>query len=397
MNISFLNLFRKKEESALVSQDKIVLRMNRLLASEQKPPLRDLMRLLEVYFGESVISIVYGTDRVILATTGSRDDISDIENVAYRIKDTENKEYYLRSEVNGLYFRKGIHCLRIFPFSPVVNEPCFLMVEQESVTRGDVNIDRVVDFLSIAVRLRVLTEDRNDGKRVREGELLSRDEFLERLRVTDSDEESFIGVFHFSNMRTLNEKLGNKSVDAVINGISSMLKKAFPESVCQISTTKFAVVIGGEMYSAVCALQDVLDEISDSFSKAKVKCVATKVCEDIYKVMYICEKASENVSGDAVVVIRECETDFDSDNMEETTYYQAEDMEEVEDISFKEVKTEPVEMEEARKEYQEKKKREAEAQKTSAAGSQKHKSAMGDNIYTYENVCFDYNGKWEEG
>lgn len=394
--LSFLDFFnRRKEETAPISQDKLVLRMNRLLASEDRVPLRELLQVMEVCFDNAVLSVVYGNERSILATTGSRDEVVDIENVAYRIKDTENKEYYLRSEVNGLYFRKGMHCIRVFPFSRVVNVPCFLLVEQESVTKGDMNIDRAIDFLSIAVRLLVLTKSGNEKKR-KGGELLSRDTFLECLRTADSECERYLGVFHFANMREMNVKVGMNGVDDIINGISSTLQKEFPDAVCRISTSKFAVILSGEMYYAVCAFQDVLDAITDVFPKANIKCVTTVVEEDIYRIMYLCEKVSETTKGDAVVVIREGNADFEEeslkeDSMEETVYYQTDAEEVVEDIAYHEIEPGKEQMVEFQKEY-EKKKKEKEAVNTSEKVSG---SEMASNIYDYDNY-FDYSNSFAE-
>ncbi len=353
-NLSFLSWFGKqKEETPAISQDKVVLRMNRLLASESEVPLRELLQVVAVCFGECTLSIVYGKERSVLATTGSRDELGDIENVAYRVKDTESKEYYLRNEVNGLYFRKGMNCIRIFPFGQVVNESCFLMVEQESHMKGAMNIDRVIDFLSIAVRLMVLTKDRKN-QHEKGQEILSRDEFMDCLRAADNkrdEKEMYIGMFYFANIQQLNAKEGVNGVEDAINGIASILSKAFPKAVCRISSTKFAVVICGEMYYVVCSLQDRLDEIAEAFPKANVKCVVTKVLEDIYRVMYLCEKASENISKDAVVVLREIEEELE-DDVEETTFYQADEPEVViDDASFREVEIDEDELEKAKEEF----------------------------------------------
>lgn len=372
-----------------VTQDKVVLRMNRLLASEEEIPLKELLRLLDVYFEDGVVSIVYGEERDILATTGSRDEVVDIENVAFRIKDTENKEYYLRSEVNGLYFRKGYHCIRVFPFSQVVNEPCFLLVEQKTVIGSDINMDRVIDFLSIAVRLHILTRDKV-GKRKSGDVLLERDDFLGCLRREDVSENGFLGVFHIANMQELNKKVGNNGVDTIINDISSIMERVFPEAVCRISTTKYAVVVCGEMYQAVCMLQDVLDDISSSYPKVKVKCVTTKVCEDIYRTMYVCERASENVGGDAVVVIREGGEEFVDGRMEQTAYYNADDVEEYEDVSYQEVETEPVELENARKEYNAKKEREEAERKNKTARPGNASDGFGDNVFPFGGNVYSY-------
>ena len=142
----------KREES--ISQEKMIVRISRILAGEEEPPLGELLEMCEEFFGESVLSIILSEERTVLASTETTEKLREVQGVAIRVKDARRKEHYLRNEQNGLYFRKGVGCICIYPLNAVTNIPCFLMVEEKSMKLPP--FDRMVDILSIAVRLNLL-------------------------------------------------------------------------------------------------------------------------------------------------------------------------------------------------------------------------------------------------
>jgi len=182
---NIFGFFKKKEEP--MSQEKLIVRMSRILAGEEEPPLGELLRMCEEFFGDSVLSIILSEERTVLASTENTEKLRDVQGVALRIKDAARKEYYLRNEKNGLFFRKGVDCICVYPLNAVTNIPCFLMVEQRRCKVP--SFDRMVDMLSIAVRLNLLIGGCLDNQTDKQTGLGNRDQLVEFLSTYDYGKE----------------------------------------------------------------------------------------------------------------------------------------------------------------------------------------------------------------
>lgn len=89
--------------------------------------------------------------------------------------------------------------------------------------------------------------------------------------------------------------------------MADCLKKVFGMGCYRLADTKLGVLLKGPVFEAAGDLQGCLDTFAESYPLIKVGAVMSPVCDEVYRIMYLCEKACESCAVDMVLVIRNAE------------------------------------------------------------------------------------------
>lgn len=303
---------RKRFRDYITQKDNhsVLCSMIKVLTEGNKKTLRELLFLLLSCFGEAELSVVSSNTRCVVATT--REDEKCAEDVALRVKDPQKRFYYFREEENGMFFVKGIGCIRIYPLSSMGGEECFLMVEQKE--NMDNSSERMLDIVSIATRIHLQEVSRQDllKKDILTG-LGNRDSLQEVLTGFTPEEcrDVYIGIYSICNLQELVITEGMVSVDSTIRHVADVIDEYFHGQTYRVGDYKFCVWQKGGTYEIVSTMQTCLDKLFENLPKVEFCCVATPSISGYYKAMYLCEKASDVEKGDTVLLIREKDVVFD--------------------------------------------------------------------------------------
>lgn len=298
------NSLNKKE----VSQT--ILAMIKVLTEGTQGTLRELLFMCAPYFRDGELSVLKSDSRTIIATTHEAVYYSRVENVALYVKDVKKKEYYLKEEDNGMFFSKGVGCIRIVPLKTMGGAECFLMVEQDK--NGDMSTERMLDMISIATRIHLQEMNSLNAMKVdRFTGLGNRDAFVDFIKEVDISRECYIGFFAVRNMHGIVEREGMTKVECLVGKLAAVLEDKCKDNVFRVRDGGFCVVRYGPLYSVISLFQDCVDRLVSGEEPASISCVALRWMDEPYRLLYLLEKASDENSSDAVVYIREKEAYFD--------------------------------------------------------------------------------------
>lgn len=281
----------------------IVFSMVRILAQKEGDAVSELLGMICPYFGEeSVLSVVESSYRDIISTTESQGATEALKKTAASIKDVENRRHYFREEKNGIFFRIPHNCVRIIPFREMGERTCFLMVEQaKSIEPG---LDRCIEVLEIAVRMELYeyVAQKNASMDFKT-KLPTRDLLVKKLREMEGT-QCFLGMFYLLNGDDIGLAEGIAGLDRVLYDVSRVVERFFSRQCYMVADRKLAVWSVGSMFEIASRLQLCMDAIVSQVPDAKMGCVLSPMVDEIYRAMYLCERACEDVSKDTVLVIR---------------------------------------------------------------------------------------------
>ncbi|MBR2037730.1 MAG: hypothetical protein IKB01_02355 [Lachnospiraceae bacterium] len=296
-----LSFFRKNNVDVQPEKD-LVYSMVRLLSQNQGDVLYELLISLEPFYGEGcVLSVVERDTRDLLATT-KEEQKEAIRRTAMGVRELEKPQRYIREEKNAMYFRSPFTSIQVFPFRCCGKSRAFLMVEQKFVLEP--SLGRAFEVLEIAVRMRMYEylAERNisfDRKTL----LRTRDKLVERMKGSvDTDE--YLGVFSLINKEELGLREGIVGIDRAMLDMADVIRNAFGENGYVLADTKVGVVLKGPVFEAAGSLQSCLDTFVEYFPRLKIGVVLSPRTDEVFRILYLCEKACESCQQDMVLVIR---------------------------------------------------------------------------------------------
>lgn len=295
----------KKNKAEVQTQKDMVYSMVRILAQNQGDVLYELLAIMEPLYGAgSVLSIVISESKEILATT-KEDSIEAIRHTAYGVKDAANPHTYIREERNAMYFRVPFQYIQVIPIRSIGKNEAFLMVEQEYLMEP--YLDRCFEVLEIATRMQMYEYLAKKNREIDRKTLLgTRDMLVERMKICGK-QDTYLGVFSLLNGNDIGLAQGLAGFDRAMLDMAEVLRNAFDKNCYLLADARIGVLVKGTVFEAAAALQSCLDIFVERHPLLKVGAVLSPYADEVYRIMYLCEKASDSCSVDAVLVIRNSE------------------------------------------------------------------------------------------
>lgn len=316
----FYSSFWKRKPVSMDDKGNLIRNMMRIMTEKVDDVLTELLFMCVPYFDNGILSVVLNEDRQIIASTEKAAYLPQIQNVAQRIKEPEKEYYYLKEEKNGLFFRNGINCIRVYPIKDITRKKCFVMVEQAK--NVDLSFDSMMDVLAVAAKIK-LQEDM--GKELKKKDVLTgmknRDALVDMLNeVNLGDSENYLGMFFVFNMHLINQREGMTRADGYLKRMASIISSYFPKQTYRISGSKFCVWEKRTIYDVASNLQDCLEELRADMQDLDIGCVVAAGTDEVYKSLYMCESVARKGAKDAVIVVREPVEELEMP-MQEQLYY----------------------------------------------------------------------------
>lgn len=303
-------MFGKRKKKEHLDDGEFVMSMV-LVLMQKKGAIRELLFMCMPFFDATAISIISVCDRSIVATTDKSEQFGEVENTAKHILHPEKEDYYLREEKNGLYFRKGVGCIRIFPLMGVNGMDFFFMVEQRNSM--DESFERMFDVLSIALRMDIQEKLYNQNLRKdTTTPANNRIAFIQDVQNwVRAGKKGYIGMFRVRKLESARVKYGNQYVHAMLEHVVNRLIKCFEESVYHVSLDKYCVITEGDLFEVLNRMQDFLTAMAEEYGGLFIGCVMAPLSEKVYETMYLCEKLCDEEETDHVIVVNKSQLDFD--------------------------------------------------------------------------------------
>ena len=294
----------KKKKVNIETQKDLVYSMVRVVAQDQGDVLYELLELMAPFYGEgSVLSVIENESRDVLATT-REEDKEPIKHTASGVKDVKNAHRYVREEKNAMYFRSPFTSIQVIPFRSIGKKGAFLLVEQERILEP--SLERCFEVLEIATRMRMYEYLAKKNATVDRKTLLpNRDMLVAQMKK--ADKEMYLGMFTLLNKDGIGLQEGVAGIDRAMYDMADVLRRAFSKDCYQVADNKIGVLIKGPAFEAAGALQECLDTLVESHPSLKVGAVLSPMADEVYRIMYLCEKACESCAVDTVLVIRNAE------------------------------------------------------------------------------------------
>ena len=183
-------------DKAILKKDaqNVTLAMIKVLTEGRGDSLRELLFMCSPYFGDGELSIIRSNERSIVASTYEEVYHARTENVALYVKEVDKKRHYLKMGENGLFFPKGVECIRIYPLAPMGGAKSFLLVEQSE--NIDNHSERMLDVLSIATR--IYLQEINQYRAMKTDYLTglgNRDALMDFLENVDVRKEGYLAMY----------------------------------------------------------------------------------------------------------------------------------------------------------------------------------------------------------
>lgn len=292
----------RKNKAEVQAQKDLVYSMVRILAQNQGDVLYELLTILEPFYGEgSVLSVVVSETKDILATT-QEDVIEAIRHTANGVKDIKSSHRYIREERNAMYFRAPFQCIQVIPFRNMGKKGAFLLIEQETIREP--YLERCFEVLEIATRMQLYEYMANKNAEMdRKTLLYTRDKLIENMKMSGRM-DTYLGVFSLLNGDDIGLAEGMAGFDRAMLNMADVLRKHYGKDCYLLADAKIAVLAKGTVFEAAGAMQTCLDTFVEHHPLLKVGAVLSPNADEVYRIMYLCEKASESCSADAVLVIR---------------------------------------------------------------------------------------------
>ena len=299
------SLFKKKKVNIQIQKD-LVYSMVRVIAQNQGDVLYELLELIAPFYGEgSVLSVIESESKEVLSTT-CESDKEMIRHTASGVKDVKTPRRYVRQEKNAMYFRAPFSSIQVIPFRSIGDRGAFLMVEQKHVKEP--SMDRCYEVLEIATRMKMYEYLANKNATVDRKTLLpNRDILVARMKDQNIDNKLYLGMFSLLNTEGIGLKEGVAGIDRAMYDMADVLKRAFGKDCYLVADNKIGVLIEGPVFEAAGHLQQCLDTLVENHPSLKVGAVLSPMADEVYRIMYLCEKACESCSVDTVLVIRNAE------------------------------------------------------------------------------------------
>lgn len=299
-----ISLKRRKRGDEPVQKD-MVYSMVRILAQNQGDVLYELLSIMQPFYGSgSVLSIVVSDTKEILATT-QEEGREAIRHTANGVRDVDRPRRYVREEKNALYFRYLFQSIQIIPFRNMGNKGAFLLVEQESALEPC--LDRCLEVLEIAARMQMYEYLAKKNTEIdRKTLLFTRDKLVECMKSCEN-KDIFLGVFSLLNGDIIGLEKGMAGLDRAMLDMADVIRNHFGENCYLLADAKIGVLVNGTAFEAAGALQICLDTFVEHYPLLKVGAVLSPNADEVYRIMYLCEKATESCAGDMVLVIRNAE------------------------------------------------------------------------------------------
>lgn len=294
--------FLRKTKVDVQVQKDLVYSMVRIMAQNQGNVLYELLKLIEPFYGEdSVLSVVEEESKEILSTT-QEEETDAIHRTALGVRNLEKPHRYIREEKNAMYFRASFTSIQVIPFSRCGKNQAFLLVEQTK--KAEPCLERALEVLEIAVRMRLYEYlIKKNAAYDRKTLLKTREKLVEHLKA-DTESEEFLGVFSLINKEEIGLRDGIVGIDRAMIDMADVLKDAFGKDSYLMADTKIGVVLKGPVFEAAGALQGCLDTFVEYFPRLKVGVVLSPRTDEVFRILYLCEKACESCKADMVLVIR---------------------------------------------------------------------------------------------
>ena len=299
-----ISLFGKHKPDMQVEKD-LVYSMVRILSQNQGDVLYELLALVAPFYGEgSVLSVIESDTKDILATT-QEEALEAIRHTARGVKDINRPHRYLREEKNAMYFRSPFQYIQVIPFRRIGKKGSFLLVEQEKPLKPE--LERCFEVLEIAARIQLydylaIKNAEMDKKTL----LQTRDMLVERMKSWGKD-EIYLGVCSLLNKDDIGLREGVAGIDRAMFDMADVLKNVFGKDCYRLADTKISVLVKGPVFEATGALQGCLDTFVERYPLLKVGAVLSPICDEVFRIMYLCEKACESCAADMVLVVRNAE------------------------------------------------------------------------------------------
>lgn len=295
------SFFQKNKVDIKVQKD-LVYFMVRTLYKNQGDVLQELLVLLKPFYGEDcVLSVVEEESKEIFSTTKEAEKEA-IKRTAMGVRDLERPHKYLWEEKNAMYFRHPYRIVWVIPFRRYGKNRAFLLVEQKDDLCP--SLELALEVLEIAVRMRLYEYlAKRNAVYDRKTMLKTRDQLVERLK-TECEKEEFLGVFSLLNKEAIGLREGITGIDRAVMDMADVLKNTFGKNGYLLADTKMAVVLKDSVFEAAGALQGCLDTFVEYFPRLKVGVVLSPKTDDVFRILYLCEKACETCMSDTVLVIR---------------------------------------------------------------------------------------------
>ena len=296
------SFFRRNQCDTQTKKD-LVYSMVRVVAQNQGDVLYELLELLSTYYGKnSVLSIVDSEYREILATTVPDEMKEAVKRTAASVKEASKRGRYLKEERNGLYFRTPFDNILVIPFRKIGDKHAFLMIEQVGY-RNPV-LDRCYEVLEIAVCMTMYEFGAKKNATLDRKTMLKTRDTLVKVLVAKSDEPCYVGMFQLLNADGIGLKGGMIRVDRAMYDLAQVVKQEFGKDCYLAGETKIAVIASGEVFDVASRIQSCLDRLVEAHPVLKVGAVLSPMVDEIYRILYLCEKACEEASIDTVLIIR---------------------------------------------------------------------------------------------
>jgi len=284
--------------------ERLLSTMVKVAMEAQEDALYEMLQILHPLFEKSILSIVKISGREVIASTEEPEKKAELGKMACGLKEPLKEGYFLRNQKNNLWFRRGIGCIRII-FLPYAGKTNYmLVVEQEEKTT--VSMGRTVGLLSMAVHLYVSEKEIQELYYVDPlTRLLNRDALIQYMKES-CEKTTYIGMFFLCNSKEMLLDNGYIYFDNSMCRAAGILKEVFPENVYRVGDDKVAVCLEGEMYENVSRMQNAIDRMVQEIPEAvfSATLVSSKISDDLYKLLYVCEKTCLTVSRDTVLVVR---------------------------------------------------------------------------------------------
>lgn len=305
----FMERFRTASASSgggLGNTDKLLSMMLRALVENESNAIYELLSMLSLYFGKSILSIVHVESREVMVTTETATSIEGIKKVVQSVRVLEKTQYFLRNQKNNVWFRGEYDCVRTYPLTYGGMVRYVLLVEQkENITSP---IDKALSLLVLATQLYASEKALEESYYVDGGtKLPNRDALLHVLHGVH--EFRYVGMFFVRNTQEFLLKEGYTAFDKLLGRMVSECGSLFSKQLYRMSEDKFVVLLSGEMFECVSLMQNAMDVLVREVPE--LSCSATIVdlslSDDLYKVLYACEKACRDATRDVVLVVRSVE------------------------------------------------------------------------------------------
>lgn len=334
----FLNLnLLKNNKATSKSQDRLLPTMIRVMMENEDNVVYELLQVLSAAFGECCLSIIKVADRTVVFTTEEKALHDEMVHMAQSIKDVCKNRYYLINQKNNVWFREGYYCIRTIPLMYANRTKYVLVVEQEeNIT---MEMDRAIGLLAIAVHVQMMEKEIVESYYVDSMTGLPNRDSLIRF-LENPKELTFVGMFYLRNAKEILFNSNYEGLDKVVRTAVGIIGEVYQGMLFRISEDKLAVCMGLDLFSSVSSMQNCIDKLVQVLPESvfSASIISVKVSNELYKILYACEKACTEASKDTVTVIRSIENMDDSAREEDVYVSGTYKEKDVVDVTVEEVK-----------------------------------------------------------